>query len=263
MNLRLKCSTMHPNYEFLFTKCERLAPRNGRILDYGCGNGKTVEEGVRRNLNVFGVEAFSFGSGPDLKKELEEKGLLNDRILELVDTAIPFPDQHFDMIISNQVFEHVVDLKKALKEIARVLKPGGKLVCLFPSKEVIREGHCGIVFAHWLPYSKLRYRWLLLWRSIGFGRLKRRRTKYEWAQFFNNWLVDHVSYRDIPTIHTEFGKVFDSVTHLENDYVRFRLIRGKHTFFNHIVTLPLIRQVSAWLFTRWGGLVILATKGNS
>ena len=125
--------TMHVNYEYLLQKCKLLVPINGRILDYGCGKGQTVEEGPNRSLEIFGVEAFSFGSGTRIKEELQRKSLLGIRIKELEGMAIPFPDQHFEMVVSNQVFEHVVELDETLKEIGRVLRPGGRLLCLFPS----------------------------------------------------------------------------------------------------------------------------------
>merc|ERR1711920_563495 len=39
--------------------------------------------------------------------------------------AVPFPDNSFDVVIMSDVLEHLLDLKKALREVARVLKPGG------------------------------------------------------------------------------------------------------------------------------------------
>ena len=49
---------------------------------------------------------------------------------------LPFPDNHFTHIICSEVLEHLVDYKKALIEINRVLKPGGTLAvsvpCFFP-----------------------------------------------------------------------------------------------------------------------------------
>ena len=51
---------MHVNYEYLLKKCELLVPKEGRILDYGCGKGATIEEGAIRNLYIFGVEAFLY-----------------------------------------------------------------------------------------------------------------------------------------------------------------------------------------------------------
>ena len=45
----------------------------------------------------------------------------------------------FDLVLSNQVIEHVEDLDAVLCEIHRVLKPGGAFLSLFPSKDVIRK----------------------------------------------------------------------------------------------------------------------------
>ncbi len=153
---------MKVNHKFILEKCLSLLSADAKILDYGCGKGLIVEEGIRRGIDFYGVEAFSFGSGVKLKDYLRQRGFLDDKIKEIIDGVIPFPDHYFDLVISNQVFEHVTNLDACLVEINRVLKPGGKLLCLFSSKEVIREGHCGILFAHRFPKSLFRYYWLLL-----------------------------------------------------------------------------------------------------
>lgn len=53
----------------------------------------------------------------DLKIDIQNTGL---------------PDQSLDIIICNHVLEHVEDFRKALKELYRILKPGGHLICSFP-----------------------------------------------------------------------------------------------------------------------------------
>jgi len=47
-------------------------------------------------------------------------------------TTLPFPDHRFDAVVSSHVLEHVPDDRAALSEIARVLKPSGWAVLLFP-----------------------------------------------------------------------------------------------------------------------------------
>lgn len=47
-------------------------------------------------------------------------------------TGLPFPDGHFDVVLSSHVLEHIPDDRAALREIARVLKPSGWAVLLFP-----------------------------------------------------------------------------------------------------------------------------------
>jgi SAM-dependent methyltransferase len=46
--------------------------------------------------------------------------------------ALSFPDASFDVLLCNDVFEHVPDLPRALSELARVLRPGGTLLSTFP-----------------------------------------------------------------------------------------------------------------------------------
>jgi SAM-dependent methyltransferase len=44
----------------------------------------------------------------------------------------PFPDQSFDVVLTNEVLEHVPDLSAALRDTVRILRPGGKLIGTFP-----------------------------------------------------------------------------------------------------------------------------------
>ena len=46
--------------------------------------------------------------------------------------ATGFPDESYDMIICNHVLEHVDDFRVALKEMYRILRPGGSFICSFP-----------------------------------------------------------------------------------------------------------------------------------
>jgi len=47
-------------------------------------------------------------------------------------TAIPWPDHTFDFVFATSVFEHVSDQGLAYREIHRVLKPGGRVLNIFP-----------------------------------------------------------------------------------------------------------------------------------
>ena len=56
--------------------------------------------------------------------------------IERIDVQeLHFPDATFDLAIANHVFEHVDDLPRALSEMRRVLKPGGRLICQTPYAE--------------------------------------------------------------------------------------------------------------------------------
>src|SRR5580704_8038142 len=73
-------------------------------------------------------------------------------------------------VVSNQVFEHMPAPIDALIEIARVLKPGGVLLAIFPHAEVWFEGHVGLYFAHWLARRPgLQKAYLVFCHRIGLG----------------------------------------------------------------------------------------------
>lgn len=96
--------------------------RGGQVLDYGCGNGKIVEKLLELNIDSYGCDVFY--EGGDYSESVSE-ALMGGRIKRMVNDRIPFPDNYFDTVVHNQVFEHIPDLQLALAEISRVLKPGG------------------------------------------------------------------------------------------------------------------------------------------
>jgi SAM-dependent methyltransferase len=52
---------------------------------------------------------------------------------------IAFPDNHFDYVICNHVLEHIVDDKRAMSELCRVLKPGGTAILQVPISNVLKK----------------------------------------------------------------------------------------------------------------------------
>jgi len=61
-----------------------------------------------------------------------------DTTIEKVDaTAISYPDNTFDLVIANHILEHIPDYRKALREIYRVLKPGGTAILQTPFSKVL------------------------------------------------------------------------------------------------------------------------------
>lgn len=253
---------MHVIHRFLLDKYQTSRPvSEARLLDYGCGNGEMVEEGRHRGLNVYGVEAFYEGSNS--REIVAGKGLLGEEIRELLQGRIPFPDRYFDFVVSNQVFEHVTDMVAVLKEIERVLVPGGIFVSLFPSQDVIREGHCGVPFIHWFPRtSRWRYSYMLLCRSVGFGYFTGSQSRSQWVIHFLEWLDKYTVYRPYNEIWQSFSCHFPRVYRIEEDYLAYRLGEGKLRSVANVVRLPLVRSLGAWLYRKLGGLVIVCEKAR-
>lgn len=124
------------------------AEQGGKVLDFGCGAGQTVAKMRAKGVDAYGCDTFF--EGGDLSEGVP-KELVNTFIKRMESNTIPFPDEHFDVVVTNMVMEHVPDIDGALSEIRRVLKPGGRALSLFPHKSIWMEGHSLVPFLHWFP----------------------------------------------------------------------------------------------------------------
>ncbi len=107
--------------------------RNTVILIDGCGLGAYAVHLQADSSHVF---AFDI--------ELDRAVKTHEQVpLTTVAAAeyVPYPDQTFDVILSNEVIEHVSDDQAAIEEMARVLKPGGRIVLFCPNRWYPFETH--------------------------------------------------------------------------------------------------------------------------
>lgn len=99
---------------------------NIAVLDVGCGGGYLSEAVAALGYNVTGIDT-SESSIESARVHARKSELKIDyRVCSVFE--ICFPDNTFDVVIASDVLEHVGDVSRALAEIHRVLKPGGKLV---------------------------------------------------------------------------------------------------------------------------------------
>ena len=166
--------------------------------------------------------------------------------------------------MNNQVLEHVEDLDTVLDEIHCVMTEDGKLLCLFPTKEVLRESHVGVPLAHRFPASSsFGYYYLLLWRSLGFRTHKAGRSRSEWARDRLKWIDSFTYYRTRREVLNSFHRNFH-VEMLEDDYIKFRLGTQLHMpWIAELLRIPMARQVARVVFRRLAGIVILARKKDA
>jgi len=105
--------------------------RGLRVLDFGCGSGYGSAQIARTAAKVVGVDvaedAISYA-----RQKFGGANLEFQRIEP--DARLPFADASFDTVLSFQVLEHVRDVDNYLKEIRRVLVPGGRLVLATPDR---------------------------------------------------------------------------------------------------------------------------------
>lgn len=105
----------------------------GFVLENGCGVGMYVEK-----LSAFG------GSVIGLEYDRERAAEARTRSAHIVNAAgedLPFPSSTFDLILSHEVIEHVQNDKAAVREMVRVLKPGGRIVLFCPNRGYPFETH--------------------------------------------------------------------------------------------------------------------------
>ncbi len=105
------------------------------FLDIGCGTGWAVYHAAQRVNNV---GAFY---GIDLSEKMIEKakrnfeGNGNFHFIKAISELIPLNDDLFDIIICTNSFHHYLHPNKALKEIYRLLKAGGKVYVADPTAD--------------------------------------------------------------------------------------------------------------------------------
>ena len=105
----------------------------GRLLDDGCGVGMYLEHLAPYAGVVIGL---------DFEHERAKQAhLIANQVLSSASEHLPFPANTFDLVLSNEVIEHVQDDRLAVKEIIRTLKPGGRLVLFCPNRGYPYETH--------------------------------------------------------------------------------------------------------------------------
>lgn len=103
-------------------------PAGGRLLDLGTGTGDIAAEAARRAPGILPV-------GGDFTLEMMRTGRADParRMIRFTGSDalnLPFPDSTFDAVTSGYLMRNVVDVARAWREQYRVLKPGGRVVCL-------------------------------------------------------------------------------------------------------------------------------------
>lgn len=137
-----------------------LDPREGeRVLEVGCGVGH-----LTKRLRENGVDAIGVDTNPHAADHAVTEAVATMRA-----EALGFEDASFDKVVSVHAIEHIPEIAGAFAEMARVLRPGGKMMLIYPAEPIqglwavptavilhnnpfkAQEVHC-----HWLWPSKVR-----------------------------------------------------------------------------------------------------------
>lgn len=129
---------LHNDSAFLELIQSRLRPEM-RVLDAGAGAGDLFDYDLKDSVHEL--------VGVNLDPRVETNPRLHRGVIADL-TDLPFESESFDIIFSRYVFEHVVDPQALLKELRRVLKPGGRVLFLTPNK-----WHYVSLISRWTPHG--------------------------------------------------------------------------------------------------------------
>lgn len=142
---------------------------NQRVLDVACGTCVFTKEVLRQHPDVT-VEALDFNAEmlAQGRIRMEKEGLLDKVHLVQGDAmALPYDDNTFDAVVSGFAMRNVPDVKTVLKEMQRVVKPGGRVVTL----ELAKPTMIGFKQLYYIYFEKiLPY----------IGRLSKDNSSYAW-----------------------------------------------------------------------------------
>ena len=123
-------------------------PENAKILELGCGHGLLWKENIDRIPAGWNITLSDLSSG--MLDAAWRNLVVSGRAFQFKEIdaqSIPFEDEAFDAVIANHMLYHVPDRPKAIAEIKRILKPGGRLIATTIGQNHLKE------IADWIRYA--------------------------------------------------------------------------------------------------------------
>jgi ubiquinone/menaquinone biosynthesis C-methylase UbiE len=98
-----------------------------RVLEVGCGRGHLTSRLFDRGVDIVGIDANP--NAPEIAE--------SDRVVHMMAEDLAYADDEFDAIIAVHSIEHIPPLEEAFAEMARVLKPGGSALFIYPAEPIM------------------------------------------------------------------------------------------------------------------------------
>lgn len=142
----------------------------GKVLDLGCGEGEVAREVFCYKGRTF--VTWGLDNDQNMVRKAQKSKVYKQVILAGAEKIL-LKNREVDLVFSNSVLEHIKDIDKVLKEIKRVLKPGGLLMATMPSNQLGEYLGWGKGYAWWFNQKYHHYhlyslkKWEELLRGAG------------------------------------------------------------------------------------------------
>jgi len=190
------------------------------LLDAGCGNGQLISY-LLENIPVTSGSAVDVSGFDVLDDGVQRQGFLDaaratlsgshpeidwqEHVLAAATSEPwPFPKQSFDIVVSNQVCEHVADLNEFFSENARVLRNDGVAIHLFPLRDYLLEGHLLLPLVHRIASHDLRRDFIAFLSKHGVGKYRDR------SQALETYAEQHADYLQGLTHYRSWSEVAEA-----------------------------------------------------
>jgi SAM-dependent methyltransferase len=131
-------------------------PRDATILDIGCGGGRTIQKlaALAPEGNVFGLDYSPASVEVSRNTNAQEIAAGRVQIEPGSVAALPFADRSFDIVTAVETHYYWPDLPANVREVLRVLKPGGRFVLI---AETYRGGPFRLIYGLIMPLLRAAY----------------------------------------------------------------------------------------------------------
>lgn len=120
-----------------------------RMLELGFGSGLHIPAFANAGAEMYGLEVNEVLL--EIAKENMRLRNVSVNLQSYGGSDMPYSDNYFDYVFATSVLEHVSDVQKVLREVDRILKPGGRFYVSFPNRWAPRETHTGFWFVQYFP----------------------------------------------------------------------------------------------------------------
>lgn len=256
-----------------------------RICDMGCGNGMLLAYLAtclpRLNPGVTfefygvdvadsGVQAAGFFAETIARLEVEHSEIDWASRLHLVSSQDPWPmsDGSLDVIVSNQVLEHVMDHRHFFSETHRTLREGGSSIHLFPLKHYVWEGHIHMPLVHRIRQHHLVRRYIELCSRIGIGSF--RAHQREFAMTLAQYAEEHSDYMKFMTNYLSAKELLDLCTasRLRADFsftknlyaAKLKMVAGRPARYAYAAPRPILDTLLFFFLKRVSSITLCLEK---